>query len=604
MHRMWLSVVCLALLTADAAAQPFAYVLGQPQADGAAATVTVIDTSSPNNLIMKFIEVGANCVCAAPDSMAMVPNGSRLYVTNQRGNSVSVIDTTSNTVIGTIPVGSGPVGAAASPDGARVYIVNGSGATSVSVIDTATNGVIASIPLGVAQPMGIAVTPDGGRLYVSAAGASSLLVIDTASLSITKTIPVGNSPLSVDLSPDGSLVYVAALLSNAVSVISTASDTVVATIPVANPASARPSPDGSRVYVANVISNTISVVNALTNSVMATVSVAHGPQDLAFTPDGALVYVASANWVSTISTATNTVIRTMQINVPRVGFPSAVVIGTPPAPALPAQPQSVQTSISGSTLTVSWVTGVGGAPTAHQLRFFQAGALLASVTTGPASSAQIGIPPGISGAFTVTVTPYAGAAPGPTSSPASFTIGSAGPGQPTGVNAMVSGGILTVIWSTGSGATPTAHVLNFYQGGTPVANLTVGAANSAQIDIPPGISGTFAVTVTPLANTAPGPSSAPASFTIGGCLPPPAVSGLVGTVVAGTGTVTWNPSAGATGYIIKAGANQGGAELYDANIGTATSVAASGLPSGFMAWVRVFAINGCGTSAHRDVLVQ
>jgi YVTN family beta-propeller protein len=399
-------------------------------------------------------------------------------------------------------------------------------------------------------------------------------------------------------------VYVAALLSNAVSVISTATNTVVATIPVANPASARPSPDGSRIYVANVISNTISVINAQTNSVIATVSVAHGPQDLAFTPDGALVYVASANWVSTISTATNTVIRTMQINVPSFGFPSAVVIGTPPAPAAPGQPHSVHTSISGSFLTVTWGTGVGGAPTAHLLRFFQGGVLLANVTTGPASSAQVSIPPGVSGAFTVTVTPYVGATAGPASSPVTFTIDSATPGQPTGVQALVSGGMLTVTWGLGPGVAPSAHVLNFYQGGTPVASVTTGAGSSAQIVIPPGVAGTFTVTVTPVAAATPGPPSVPAAFTIGECGPPPAVTGLMGGIVAGTGTVTWTLSPGATGYIVQAGASQGGAELFNANIGNALSVSASGLPSGFTAWVRVFATNACGTSAPQDVLVQ
>ena len=39
------------------------------------------------------------------------------YVTNQSSNNVSVIDTATNTVVGTIPVGSTPNGVAVPPDG-------------------------------------------------------------------------------------------------------------------------------------------------------------------------------------------------------------------------------------------------------------------------------------------------------------------------------------------------------------------------------------------------------------------------------------------------------------------------------------------------------
>jgi YVTN family beta-propeller protein len=85
--------------------------------------------------------------------VAVSPDGSKVYVTNRAGvnennNNVSVIDTTTNTVVGgLIPVGSGPNGAAITPDGSKVYIPNLLDNT-VSVIDTAANSVIATIPVG------------------------------------------------------------------------------------------------------------------------------------------------------------------------------------------------------------------------------------------------------------------------------------------------------------------------------------------------------------------------------------------------------------------------------------------------------------------------
>jgi YVTN family beta-propeller protein len=47
---------------------------------------------------------------------------------------VSVIDTTSNRQVVTVPVGVSPIGVAVAPNGRRVYVAN-SASSSVSVID-------------------------------------------------------------------------------------------------------------------------------------------------------------------------------------------------------------------------------------------------------------------------------------------------------------------------------------------------------------------------------------------------------------------------------------------------------------------------------------
>ena len=43
---------------------------------------------------------------------------------NQGSNDVTVINTATNTVVATIPVGSQPIGPAVTPDGTRVYVTN------------------------------------------------------------------------------------------------------------------------------------------------------------------------------------------------------------------------------------------------------------------------------------------------------------------------------------------------------------------------------------------------------------------------------------------------------------------------------------------------
>src|SRR5215471_7006028 len=170
------------------------------------------------------------------------------YITNENSNTVSVIDTATDTVSATIPVGLIPFGVAVSPDGSKVYVTNSSTANSapntVQVIDTATNTVSATITVGltpVCNPpvpctMAVAVSPDGSKVYVTNEFANTVSVIDAATNMVSATIPVPSflpsHPFGVAVSPDGNMVYVANNGTDTVSVIDTATNTISATIHV------------------------------------------------------------------------------------------------------------------------------------------------------------------------------------------------------------------------------------------------------------------------------------------------------------------------------------------------------------------------------------
>lgn len=55
-----------------------------------------------------------------PHSVAVSLDGTRLYATNYLSGSVSVIDTSRNTVVAGIRIGVGLYGVAVNPDGARL----------------------------------------------------------------------------------------------------------------------------------------------------------------------------------------------------------------------------------------------------------------------------------------------------------------------------------------------------------------------------------------------------------------------------------------------------------------------------------------------------
>src|SRR6516164_4308354 len=94
-----------------------------------------------------FAAITALACLVAPASVL----AENAYTTNLVSANVSVIDTATNTVIATIPVGSFPLGVAVTPDGRKVYVAN-SGSNNVFVIDTASNLVLAVVSVGI-QPV-------------------------------------------------------------------------------------------------------------------------------------------------------------------------------------------------------------------------------------------------------------------------------------------------------------------------------------------------------------------------------------------------------------------------------------------------------------------
>ena len=84
---------------------------------------------------MKKLALALTLACLLAPASTRAQNA---YITDLGASAVSVIDTATDTVSATIPVGLGPFGVAVSPDGSKVYITN-QNSNTVSVIDTATN---------------------------------------------------------------------------------------------------------------------------------------------------------------------------------------------------------------------------------------------------------------------------------------------------------------------------------------------------------------------------------------------------------------------------------------------------------------------------------
>lgn len=229
-----------------------------------------------------------------------------------------------------ITVGTSPNASMVTPDGKTVYVAN-EGANTVSVIDSQSNTVTTTISLASgAEPYDVQITPDGRYVYVAQFGTNTVTQIDTETNTLTGvSIAVGSGPFSMAITPDGQYLYVANLNGPSVSVISIASNTVVATISSTSmpaPQAIAVSPDGTKVYVGNGASPyNLNVISTVTNTITTSIGYSTDVYGMGFSPDGGYLYVAlggagtGANTVSKVNTSTNAIVTSVSVGTGPIG---------------------------------------------------------------------------------------------------------------------------------------------------------------------------------------------------------------------------------------------------------------------------------------------
>jgi len=351
--------------SADAA--PFAYT-----GNYGGNSVSVIDTAT-NQVVGKPIEVGTQ-----PFSLAVTPDGRYVYVTNYGSDDVSVIDTASRQTIGTpIPVGPSPGVIAIAPDAKTAYVTD-VGAEEVSVIDLQAK-VPHSIPLK-GEPYGVAFTPDGKLAYVALEEEDAIELIDTQTEQSVGQIPVGEGPINIVFTPNGATAYVTNEVSDDVSVIDTATRQTVKTIPAgALPWGIAITPNGAKAFVANYGDDTVTIIDTLTNQAVETIPVGEEPFEVAITPDGKTAYVAEykSEDIVAIDTATDQKIGSplalpaqgpWQVTVAPDQSPTAAFTAPSATALVPAVfSGAASTDPDGTVASWNWAFGDGGTGTGASL---------------------------------------------------------------------------------------------------------------------------------------------------------------------------------------------------------------------------------------------
>ena len=287
---------------------------------------------------------------------------STLYVTNTKSNSVSIIDTNTLEVVGTIPLGAGkPNRIVFHPDGKLAWVVYDK-SHDLGVIDADARKLVRRVKIG-GNPYNLAFTPDGrylyvldwssdtsqdeiimydlraekieGRVevstwpahgvfsrdarlfYVSGESAGDVTVIDIARREIVgRVVHGGGDAMGLALRGDGKLLYAAAGENKAVLKIDTGTHKVVGTIPM--PGIVHESTltlDGKFLYVTLRKANKVVVVRTEDDKIVATVPQRAYPDLVTMEPTGryALVTNRYADGVSVIDLKTHTQIRMIAV---------------------------------------------------------------------------------------------------------------------------------------------------------------------------------------------------------------------------------------------------------------------------------------------------
>src|SRR6476660_6853587 len=240
------------------------------------------------------------------------------YVSNEKANTVSVIDTENWTVTKTIKVGQRPRGIEFTRDGKFVMVAVGDDDT-IQVIDTRKQEVVDTLPSG-PDPELFAQDEAGKILYVANENDNTVTVIDLEKRVRLGDIQVGVEPEGMTISPDGKILINTSETTNMAHFIDTSSRQIVANVLVdARPRFAAFRRDGSELWVSSEIGGTVSIIDPVKRRVTDKINFnipglrreAIQPVGIGITRDGKTAFIAlgPANRIAVVDGKSHTVTK-------------------------------------------------------------------------------------------------------------------------------------------------------------------------------------------------------------------------------------------------------------------------------------------------------
>ncbi|MEO8644302.1 YncE family protein [Pseudomonas sp.] len=258
---------------------------------------------SPDHRTLAIVSIGTNSVSfidtatntvkhktylgRAPHEAFYTPDGKEIWVTVRGEDYVAVIDALTFDEKTRIKVPAGPGMQIFSPDGKYGYICSSFNPETV-VVSVADHKIVDHVEQASPFCPNIAASPDGKQVWFTLKDVGKVQVFEAKPpFSTIKTIETGpiTNHVNIVQNANGTFAYVTVGGLNQIKVFRTDSFEQVATIPVGNlPHGIWPSGDGSRIYVGLENADALTAIDTLTNKVVATIPVGQAPQAIAYVP--------------------------------------------------------------------------------------------------------------------------------------------------------------------------------------------------------------------------------------------------------------------------------------------------------------------------------
>src|SRR5215468_7188087 len=259
---------------------------------------------SPDHRTLLVVSIGSNSVSfidtatntvkhvtylgRSPHEAFFTPDGKEVWVVVRGENYVAVLDGTTYQEKTRIVVANGPGMTIFSPDGKYGYVCSSFTPLTV-VITVADHKIVGKVPQASPFCPNIAATPDGAQVWFTLKDTGKVQVFDAQPpFALLKTIDTGpiTNHVNIVRNANGMFAYVTIGGVNEVQVYRTDDFSKVATIPVGKlPHGIWPSGDGTRVYVGLENEDRLAAIDTLTNKVIATSPIGQAAQAVVYVPN-------------------------------------------------------------------------------------------------------------------------------------------------------------------------------------------------------------------------------------------------------------------------------------------------------------------------------
>ncbi|WP_415894288.1 YVTN family beta-propeller repeat protein [Neptuniibacter sp. PT8_73] len=230
-------------------------------------TISIIDLDSME--VIETLNVGER-----PRGILFSKDYTKLYICASDSDTVQIMDLATKKIIGELPSGEDPEQFALHPNDRHLYISNEDDAL-VTIVDTQTSEVLAQIDVGV-EPEGMAVSPDGKVAVNTSETTNMVHWIDTTTYELIDNTLVDQRPRHVEFSTDSKILWASSEIGGTVSVIDVETRKIFKKLTFeikgvhpdrVQPVGIRLSDDGKYAFVALGPANHVAVVNAKTYEV-------------------------------------------------------------------------------------------------------------------------------------------------------------------------------------------------------------------------------------------------------------------------------------------------------------------------------------------------